>query len=215
VRVITAIGAMLALSLPLTGCGGSGDARTISFHDGSKQAYLLVLLGPSSAPYTLKINHFNPEQSTLNHGAFDAPREFNGGGSDQPMFVARVVDPGTYVITAVNQQRMWGLCFNKNTRQFTVHPGEAVFLGEFRPEKHLAQIQAIASGSGDTTRSVNNIGYYDADNVPPQITSPGADTPDFLAAKKYESQSLPDLHGRLSPAVYKPAQYEMSLSCMW
>jgi len=213
VRVLATISAMLAL-LQLMGCGGSGEARAIGFHEGSNQAYLLVLLGPSPVPYTLRLNHFNPEQNTLNHGVFDTPRDFVGGGSDEPTYVARVIDPGSYVITAVSQQRMWGMCFNKNTRQFTVHPGEAVFLGEFMPQKHLAKIQATASESGDTTRSVNNIEYYDAD-IPPQITSPGASTRDFLSAKKYEAQSLPDLHGRLMPVVYKPAQFATSLSCLW
>ena len=212
-RAVAAIGAVLAL-LQLTGCGGSGDARTITFHDGSNQAYVLVLLGSSQVPYTLRLNHFNPEQNTLNHGVFDTPRDFVGGGSDQSVYVARVVDPGTYVITAVSQQRMWGICFNKNTRQFTIHPGEAVFLGEFMPQKHLEKIQATATESGDTTRSVNNIEYYDTD-ISPQITTPGAGTPDFLSAKKYEDQSLPDLHGRLMPVVYKPAQFTTSLSCLW
>jgi hypothetical protein len=103
----------------------------------------------------------------------------------------------------------------KNTRQFTVHPGEAVFLGAFQPQRHLAQIQGFANASGDTTRSVNNIGYYDEDIIPPQMTSPGPNTADFLSAKKYESQSLPDLHGSLIPVAYKPAQYTTSLSCMW
>lgn len=199
----------------LVACSGSKDATVTNFPDGSKDAYLLILMDPSPVPYTLRLNHFDPEGNSLSHGPFSTPRDFDFGPSDEPQYVARVVDPGTYVISAVQQQRMWGACFNKNTRQFTVKPGEALFLGEFRPQAHLAQIQAIAEGTGDLSKSVLNLTYYDENSIPPQITAPKVGTADFLSAQNYEAQSLAYLHGRLQPVVYKPAQYTTSLSCMW
>jgi len=213
-RAIALAGAALAV-VQLAGCSGSRDATVASFPDNSKEAYLLILMDPAPVSYTIRLNHFNPEEKTLGHTPFSAPRDFDSPLIDQPQYVARVVDPGTYVISAIQQQKMWGACFNKNTRQFTVKPGEALFLGEFRPQAHLAQIQAIATQKNELSKLSYDYTYYDEGIIPPQITTPGIGTPDFLLAKRYEAQSLAYLHGRLQPAVYKPVQYTTSMSCMW
>ena len=36
---------------------------------------------------------------------------------------------------------------------------------------------------------------------------PPATSADFLAAKQYEAASMPPLHGRLQPVVYRPAKF--------
>jgi hypothetical protein len=113
------------------------------------------------------------------------------------------------VFQDVVQQHIWGLCFNNASRAFTVRPNEAVFLGDFKPNVHLVQLEHLAAKHGETTgqpgMSMND--FFDAEILPPQVTPPGPDTPDFLAAKQYEAASMPSLKGRLQPAQYRPAKF--------
>src|SRR6185437_15718138 len=105
------------------------------------------------------------------------------------------------------QQQAWAVCFNERSRSFSVHAGDAVFLGDYQPALNLAQLSQFAHQSGQLIAQRSSVFHYFDHIAPPQITAPNATSADFLAAKQYEAASMPSLHGRLQPVVYRPAKF--------
>ena len=58
------------------------------------------------------------------------------------------VRPGTYAFRDLSRQDFWALCFNEDSLQFTVRPGEVVYLGEMDVRRHVAELERMAIESG-------------------------------------------------------------------
>jgi hypothetical protein len=80
-------------------------------------------------------------------------------------------------------------------------------LGQFNPNIHLAQLQSLVKANNDLISSGGNAFYYFDGIIPPQISSPSAESPDFAEAKRYEAVFMPMLHGRLRSINYRPARF--------
>jgi hypothetical protein len=218
VRTLLTLGTAVALLL-LPGCGAvlmtamvdsakAKDAQGVRLSNTDKDAFILILAEPSPIPYVLHISKYDEQKNKLALGTFSGNILVEVEPSTVPVYLAKKVEPGTYVYSALYHQLEWAACFQRDTRQFSVNAGEAVFLGDFKPSANFAQIERLAVASGSTTvYGLRTIFYYDG-ILPPQITSPSTDSPDFLSAKNYETSSLPSLHGRLQPVVYKPAAFQ-------
>lgn len=66
--------------------------------------------------------------------------------------------PGTYVVMQVFQQQHWGLCYAAATWQFSVAPGQIVYLGNFDARASFGELQSAASRNGNS--SSYNIQYF-------------------------------------------------------
>ncbi len=208
---------MLAF-LTLPGCAGivvaaldrmatAQKAEDVKFPDDAKDAYMLILAEPSAFPYTLLITEYDERNQKLVLDSIPENTFVTVDASNAPVYLAKILKPGRYVFSELRQQAEWAACFSENTLSFSVNAGGVVFLGDFQPKANLAQIQREAAADGSTTVRGFHIMRYYKDIIPPQITAPVIDGADFLLAKRYEASSLPSLHGRLQPVVYKSAKF--------
>lgn len=186
------------------------DAQNVKLADNDKDALILIRAEPSKVPYILHVTQFDEQKQTLTLGSFAADTLIKVDPSSDSAYLAKKVEPGTYVYSFLADQVGWAGCFQASTLKFTVHAGEAVFLGTFRPAANLQQINDLTVASGQLSRSISSGVQFYYDNIlPPQISTPNSTSADFAAAKNYEASSLPSLRGRLQPAVYQPARFEL------
>lgn len=183
------------------------DPSKIAFPDQSPKALVLMKVEPANVGYVLQLARFNEPEQALDAGSFGGFEPLAVVDPVGTHYVARLLDPGTYVIQDFSQQAAWAVCFNEKTRAFTVAAGDAVFLGDFSPILHLAQLETLARTSGQTLSMNNQIFHYFDNIIPPRLSAPTVNSPDFLAAKQYEAASMPTLHGRLKPVVFRPARF--------
>jgi hypothetical protein len=202
-KLATAFAAVLAVA----GCHNT-DPTTIDFPDHTKKGLVLLQVEPASVPYSIILAPYDEatHEVTMSRIA-QPPVLIDIDPSATPTYVARKVEPGTYVIQAVNTQKHWEVCFHDRTRSFAINTNEALFLGDFRPAQHLAQIESFAKAGNQTTSRMTELYNYYDDIIPPQLTTPKTDSADFLLAKRYEAASMPTLQGRLKPADYQPAHF--------
>jgi hypothetical protein len=166
-----------------------------------------MLAEPAGVDYTIQIADYDPVGRRLTNKLFGTTA-VNIDASAKAAYIATKLAPGTYVFQDLVQQQHWAVCFSDDTRTFTVHAGEAVFLGDFRPRPHLGQLERRASEAGELRGGSGSVFHYFGDITPPQFTTPTADSADFLLAKRYEATDMPKLHGRLQPVAYQPATFE-------
>lgn len=90
------------------------------------------------------------------------------------------IQAGTYVIQQFTRQDLWSLCYNAETLQFSIRPGQVVFLGEFdsRASLGLLTSQVLLSGQSRTTTGIGGgVVFFDVPE-PPFVPV----TPETLAA---------------------------------
>src|ERR1051326_3696356 len=141
----------------LTACV-STDPSKINFPDNSDKA--LVLLRADSVPVEafLLVTRFDETRLTLIDSypfAGNYILALPKGGLGTSQYIGRVIDPGTYAFQNISQQGNWGVCFHNETKSFTVHSGEAVFLGELNALPNLAHLQPLAKPNGDSVVRLN------------------------------------------------------------
>jgi hypothetical protein len=206
-------GVIFVASLLLSACA-TRDASKVSFPDPSQMSLLVIRVEPAQIDYALNLARFDPARKTVDP-VFGSV-SFTVIDPRQARYLALAVRPGTYVFQELVQQDIWGVCFNNDTRAFTVRRNEAVFLGDFNPTMNLKQIEKLASEHGDQTWRLGGMPplYSDVGIIQPQISTPRLDSADFLAAKQYEASTMPSLHERLQPVQYTSATYERKISCI-
>ena len=76
------------------------------------------------------------------------------------------VEPGTYAFRDLSRQDYWALCFNDNSLQFTVRPGEVVYLGEIDARHHVTELERMAVMSGRTSTRSQVVHFFDGVSPP-------------------------------------------------
>lgn len=149
----------------------------IAITPGSTEAAVLVRAPRLSVTYTLGISRFDPVAQNLLTGSFSGGwvNVLVDGGVPGHSYVLRKVKPGTYVIRDVSQQHYWAVCFGDATRQFSIAPGQLLFLGDFDGATAIAELHAnVRSNPGHGRAQQGTIHHY-LDNVtPPRLTEPDA-----------------------------------------
>jgi hypothetical protein len=199
----------LAAFAVLAGVAGctvtSTDPTKVALPQGSNKAVVLIEADPTRIGYVLQVSRYDPSKRSLDSSQFEGRALFQVDPSATPTYLAATLDPGTYVFADLIQQGFWAVCFQDRTLGFTLQPGDVVFLGNFHPGLHLAQLEQLAVQNRQT--QTNTAVHYFDHIVPPQISRPTANSADFLMAKKYEDTSMPALHGRLQPVTYTQANF--------
>lgn len=89
------------------------------------------------------------------------PRLFTDG------YLVADLEPGTYVFQSFSRQDSWILCFNDNSRYFTIKPGEVLYLGEINSEKHVRELEMLAISTGQTrARRSAPVNFFDEVSAP-------------------------------------------------
>lgn len=186
------------------------DVAKIAITPQSQNA-ALIIKAPNLPPpptyrtaYRINLQAYDAEKLAMRGGPF-------GGGAT---FAARpkafvdgylVVDikPGTYVFRDISKQDFWALCFNNDSRQFTVKPGEVVYLGEIDARLHMAELQhrAIMSGQIRTNKLVH---FFDG--VSPPAIAP-IDEAGLAAAAAMVTARMPKTSVAPKAAEFSPARF--------
>ena len=113
--------------------------------------------------------------------------------------------PGTYVVTEISRQDSWALCFHDSSVQFTVRPGEVLYLGDLDATFHIAELQRKAMSSGKMRLRQGSLAHFFDDVTPPRFT-PGtvADLPAVAAMMK---SAMPRTTVAPQLAQFQPARF--------
>lgn len=78
------------------------------------------------------------------------------------------IKPGTYIVQEFTRQDRWALCYNNDSRVFTVKAGEALYLGEF---DSIGSLRALESEVSKSFRFISVGGklVHFFDVAPPQF----------------------------------------------
>ena len=106
--------------------------------------------------WRMPLQSYDPVNEKMQSGPFGGtemlagrPKSFVDG------FLVERVKPGTYAVQSFSRQDFWALCFNGDSLQFTVKPGEVLYLGELDARRHVMELEQLAVTTGRTS-SRNN-----------------------------------------------------------
>ena len=121
-------------------------------------------------------------------------------------FVFKKAEPGEYFIRTVQQQLKWQTCFHEKTYKITLKPATVNFIGEFKPEKNIAQLQYLALQNGDLSLKGSESVYYIDGIIPPEIKQ--ATLPDVDYAKKFVEEYLPKIDANVEASVLEDFSFK-------
>jgi hypothetical protein len=113
--------------------------------------------------------------------------------------------PGTYVVTDLSRQDLWALCFYDNSLQFTVKPGEVLYLGAFDAAFHVMELQVKAISSGRLTLRQGRIAHFFDNVTPPRFTPGTAD--DLPAVAAMMKATMPNTTVAPQLVQFQPARF--------
>jgi hypothetical protein len=166
--------AAFVIALLFTGPALAKKPGEIAITPASPDAVLILKAESLPVPpghktsYWVALHTYDPAGEKMAGGPFAGyatfaarPKDFVDG------YLVISVKPGTYAFQDVVVQDFWAVCFNGGSLQFTVKPGEVVYLGEMDVRRHVREIEALAVASGRTsTRNNNPIHFFDTVTPP-------------------------------------------------
>lgn len=177
----------------------------------STDAAVMVEAPRLAAGYVLGISAFDPAENNLKTNSFSggwvslnvSPAARNS--ASETAFVVQRVKPGTYVVRDVSQQGAWGVCFGEATVQFSVKPGELLFLGRLDAETPLKELQRNAMIKGHYSARNGTIYHYVEGITPPAFaaTDPAA----LAAAEAFARANMPKTTVKPQPVIFTPARF--------
>lgn len=162
-RSETPVALILALALAAPALAENKPEKIAIAPDSEKAAIIMKApwIDPPSdysalSGYQLGISAFDPAEGQLKGSFFKGFRSLVSRRAFwRKGYLVSDIRPGTYAVMQFSRQDKWALCYHADTLQFTVRPGEVLYLGEFDARRHLAQLESMVIGSGQT--SLNNI----------------------------------------------------------
>lgn len=162
--------------------------------------------GSYISSYKIGFKKYDAANEALQGGPFAGsllmsarPSLFAGG------YLVSDLKPGTYVVTELSRQDLWALCFHDSSVQFTVKPGEVLYLGDLDATFHVAELQRKAISSGKLRLRQGSLAHF-FDNVTPPKFMPGsaADLPAVAAMMK---SAMPRTTVAPRLAQFQPARF--------
>lgn len=141
----------LALAAPTVAIAGQ-KAESIAITPESERAVIIIKSQSIPPPPTmasgfhLTFAAYDPQEEALASGFFGGsyrllakPKLFYDG------YLVSDIKPGTYIVQEFTRQDRWALCYNGESRVFTVKAGEALYLGEFDSIGSLRELETEVS----------------------------------------------------------------------
>lgn len=111
-------------------------------------------------------------------------------------YMMATIKPGRWVVMSYSQQDIWALCFNANSLQFEVRPGEVLYLGRFDSLAHRRQLTEEATRSGRTSVSTASVvEFFDLTQGPL-----------FQSVDQGQLDEVKGVLGRTAPLVTAPVR---------
>ncbi|HEX8512835.1 MAG TPA: hypothetical protein VF688_06990 [Allosphingosinicella sp.] len=200
-------GAGLLAAALLSPAPVAAKPKPLAITPASPDAAVILRVPRVDILYNIGIRSYDPAERRLAPGP-TGPAWVNviiRPGEPRDAFVVNKVKPGTYVFTDVIQQTRWATCFHKASYQFSIKPGQVLYLGEFDGVSALREVQRQAVARGHLSVSSYTFHNY-FDDVPPPPLTPGderslAGARSFIAAEHPRTTS-PVNRAQLSPAIF-------------
>lgn len=117
--------------------------------------------------WRMGLQAYDPAEQSMRGGPYGGnetlagrPKSFVDG------FLVEIVKPGTYAFRDFSRQDHWALCFNGDSRHFTVKAGEVVYLGKLEAAALVMELERLAITTGRIV-STNNEPIHFFDTVSP------------------------------------------------
>ena len=163
-------------------------------------------MGSYISSYKIGIKKYDAANQALQGGPYAGslllsarPSLFSQG------YLVSDIKPGTYVITELSRQDLWALCFHDNSLQFTVKPGEVLYLGDFDAAFHVAELQSKAMSSGKIRVRQGSLAHFFDEVTPPKFT-PGT-TADLASVAAMVKSAMPSTTSVPQLAQFEPARF--------
>lgn len=201
--------AFIALALVGLEVPSQAKSKPLAIAPGGADSAVILIVPRLSIRYMIGMSRYDPVERQLGGGAFaggpyDTEVDRLRPGQSEWLIVVRKLKPGTYVFRDVTQQRTWGVCYHAASYQFTLEPGQILYLGEFDGRREVAQVQRRAVEGGQTV-STGKIYHYFED-VPPPPLRPN-DEVGLKQAREYVAKALPGVTSPVERASMAPATF--------
>jgi hypothetical protein len=202
----------LALSFAVSGAAAAKDQSDVAITPASPEAAIIIKAESLPVPrlhktsYWITLQSYDPAQQKMVGGPFGGtaliaarPKEFVDG------YLIKTVKPGTYAFLDFIMQDYWALCFNGGSLQFTVKPGEVVYLGEMGVRRHGTELEMLAIATHQTsTRGGRPVHFFDT--VTPPIFAP-VDDAQMAAVTAIVKARMPKTTVAPRPVQFAPARF--------
>lgn len=133
----------LGLALPVHAAGPL--KHNFSFDEKSRDALVIVEVAPQKIvdEWQISLNQYSLETSRFTGSIYKGSpllQYVEGQKRSSRYFAGIVKRGGTHILYALHTQAMWGACFDKGARVFTLEPGKVYFLGVVDPNEGLTRI---------------------------------------------------------------------------
>ncbi|HEX2764722.1 MAG TPA: hypothetical protein VHM92_12880 [Allosphingosinicella sp.] len=188
------------------------DVAGFAVTSGSSEAMIIFKAPDIPRPpgyktsWRMGMQGYDPVEQKLQGGPFGGnetlagrPKSFVDG------YLVEMVKPGTYVFRDFSRQDFWSLCFNGASLQFTIKPGEVLYLGEFDAAKHTVELERLSVMTGRTS-AYNGHPVQFFDTVSPPAFAP-ADEAGLAAAAAMVKARMPKTTVTPKAATFSPARF--------
>jgi hypothetical protein len=184
------------------------EVEKIDITPGSADALIVFKANDVPVPpgyktaWRMPLQSFDPVENQMQGGLeilAGRPKSFVDG------FLVERVKPGTYAFQSFSRQDYWALCFNGDSLQFTVKPGEVLYLGEFDAASHVLELERLSVTTGRTT-SRNSEPIHFFDTVSPPAFAP-VDEAGLAAAAAMVKARMPKTSVAPKPARFSKARF--------
>ena len=201
-----------ALLLAAAAPAAAKDVADIAITPASADALIIFKANDVPVPpgyktaWRMPIQSYDPAAEKMQSGPYGGietlagrPKSFVDG------FLVERVKPGTYAFQSFSRQDFWALCFNGDSLQFTVKPGEILYLGEFDAVSHVLELEQLAVTSGRTTsRNSDPIHFFDTVSPPAfaPVDSAGLESAAAMVKARMPKTSVAPIPARFSKARF-------------
>ena len=170
------------------------------------KAELLPIPPTYRTSYRIGLQRYEPAEQRLMGGPYGGNYVFAARrNSFVDGYMVLEVEPGTYAFRDLSRQDYWALCFNDNSLQFTVRPGEIVYLGEIDARSHVAELERMAVMTGRTMVRSGNVAHF-FDGVSPPAFKP-VDEAGLAAVTAMVTARMPRTTVAPRAAEFTPARF--------
>jgi hypothetical protein len=170
------------------------------------KAELLPIPPTYRTSYRIGLQSYDPAEQRMlggpfgGHAMFAATRDAFVDG-----YLVLEVQPGTYAFRDLSRQDFWALCFNDGSLQFTVRPGQVLYLGEMDVRMHVTELERMTVMSGRTSTR-NNSPVHFFDGVTPPALAP-VDQAGLAAVSAMMRTRMPRTTVAPTAATFTPARF--------
>lgn len=170
------------------------------------KAELLPIPPSYRTSYRIGLQTYDPAAQRMMGGPFGGQATFAARrGAFVDGYMVLEVRPGTYAFRDLSRQDFWALCFNDGSLQFTVRPGEVVYLGEIDARLHVAELERMAVLAGRTSTRGNQAVHF-FDGVTPPAIAP-VDEAGLAAVAAMVRARMPRTTVAPRAAAFAPARF--------